>query len=275
MGSMLKRLVMAKGTYISENISQKQIDFILMLDDNELDIFTLEEIKSVALDEFENINEIIENLVQKKLLSRIERGKYCRYNFRDENVIGCKLSEGSTIGYWSALSKHGLTEQFPNSIFIQTIRRKSDKSVFGVSYKFIQISKSKVDGIETLGSGNHRYQMTDIEKTIIDCFDLPQYSGGYAELIRAFNQADLDSEKMITYCRAINNISITKRMGYLAELLDKGRMKSFIKFALKEVNETYTLFDPFGIEEGKFEKKWRLRLNMSSEQILNTCNKQH
>ena len=56
---------MAKSTYISENTTQNQIDFMLMLDDNELDIFTLDEIKSIASNEFENINEIVENLVQK------------------------------------------------------------------------------------------------------------------------------------------------------------------------------------------------------------------
>ena len=266
---------MARSTYISENATQNQINFMLMLDDNELDIFTLEEIKTIASSEFKNINEIIENLVHKKLLSRIERGKYCRYNFRDENVIGCKLSEGSAIGYWSSLNKHGLTEQFPNSIFIQTTKRKSEKSVFGVSYKFIQISKFKMTGIEQLGYGNHSYQMTDVEKTIIDCFDLPQYSGGYAELIRAFNQADLKSEKMITYCKAVKNIAITKRMGYLAELLNKKGMKSFINFAVKEVNEKYNLFDSFGIEEGEFENRWRLRLNISKEEILDICNKQY
>ena len=43
--------------------------------------------------------------------------------------------------------------------------------------------------------------MTDVEKTIIDSFDLPQYSGGYAELILGFSQANLNSEKMIGYCK--------------------------------------------------------------------------
>jgi predicted transcriptional regulator of viral defense system len=52
-------------------------------------------------------------------------------------------------------------------------------------------------------------------------------------------------------------------------------MKSFINFALKEVNEKYNLFDPFGIEEGEFVNKWRLRLNISSEEILDICNKQY
>jgi len=36
---------------------------------------------------FSNISELVENLVHKKVLSRIERGKFCKANFRDENVI--------------------------------------------------------------------------------------------------------------------------------------------------------------------------------------------
>lgn len=266
---------MAKGTYISENTTQKQINFMLMLDDYELDIFTLEEVKMIALDKFININEIVENLVQKKLLSRIERGKYCRYKFRDENVIGCKLINDGAIAYWSALNKHGYTEQFPNSIFIQTTKTKKEKSVFGVNYKFIHIAASKRTGLEKMGHGNYSYFMTDIEKTLIDCFDLPQYSGGYAELIRAFSQAPLNGEKMITYCKAMNNKAIIKRMAYLAELLNKKGMNSFVNFALKEVNVKYNLFDPFGLEEGEFINKWRLRLNISKEEIADICNNQY
>ncbi|MDP2088995.1 MAG: hypothetical protein Q8J84_06290 [Flavobacteriaceae bacterium] len=266
---------MARGTYISENTTQTQINFMLMLDDYELDIFTLEDLKKTASHKFVNINEIVENLVHKKQLSRIERGKYCRYNFRDENVIGCKLVEDGAIAYWSALNKHGLTEQFPNSIFIQTTKSKADKAVFGVNYKFIRTATSKRAGLEKMGHGNHSYFMTDIEKTMIDCFDLPQYSGGYAELISAFNQAQLNGKKMIAYCKTMNNKAIIKRMGYLAEILNKKGMKSFINFALKEVNVKYNLFDSAGIEEGEFINKWRLRLNISKAEILDICNKQY
>jgi predicted transcriptional regulator of viral defense system len=30
----------------------------------------------------------------------------------------------------------------------------------------------------TMGYGNERFRITGIEKTLLDCFDLPQYSGG-------------------------------------------------------------------------------------------------
>ena len=36
---------MAKGTYISENLTQSQLDVMLTLDEYEMDIFTLDEVK--------------------------------------------------------------------------------------------------------------------------------------------------------------------------------------------------------------------------------------
>lgn len=266
---------MARSTYISENLNQYQIDVMLLLDENELDIFSLDDLKKLVENSSEDINEIIENLVHKKIISRIERAKYCRVNFRDEKVIGCFLVPDGAIAYWSALNLHGLTEQFPNTIFIQTTHIKKEKTVFGVTYQFVKIKKTKRIGIETQGFGNHKYIFTDKEKTIIDCFDLPQYSGGYSELIRAFSLTDLDQDKMIKYCKAIGNISVVKRLAFLTELLQKTKMTRFLKYAEREVNPRYVLIDPFGAEEGAFNNKWKLRLNITSEEILDMCNKQY
>lgn len=266
---------MARSTYLSANLTQPQIDLLLLLDDHELNIFSLEQVKKLAARKFINVSELVENLVHKKILSRIERGKFCKANFRDENVIGCFLVEGGAIAYWSALNKHGLTEQFPNTVFIQTTKLKPAKTVFGTRYQFIKIAKTKRAGIITEGYGNSQYAMTDVEKTIVDCFDLPAYSGGYAELIRAFNQANLNASKLIDYCKAIGNKSATKRIGLLAELLKPEQLKSFIEFAKKEVNQKYNLFDPAGQDEGEFVNQWRLRLNITRENILNIVSKQY
>ena len=266
---------MGTSVYISENLTQSQLAFLRALEDLEMDIFSLEEISETLKGKVENIHELIENLVHKKLLSRIERGKYCRSNFRNELVIGCRLVDGGCVAYWTALNKHGLTEQFPNTVFIQTQKVKPPKTVFGVKYQFVKVAPSKHTGIAVEGFGNHQYHITDVEKTIVDCFDLPEYSGGYAELIRAFNQAKLNAEKMVAYCQAIHNIAATKRMGYLAELLDKKGLKSFIRYAKDQINTRYNLFDPQGTETGEFINAWRLRLNISKEEITDICNKQY
>ena len=264
---------MATGGYISENLTKSQLSVMLLLDEYEMDIFSLEDVKELVPDRKEDINEIIENLVHKKVFSRIERGKYCRANFRDEKVIGSFLVSDAAIGYWSALNLYGLTEQFSNTLFIQTVKIKKDKKVFGVAYKFVTIAGRKRVGVVAEGHGNHSYAITDVEKTIVDCFDLPQYSGGYAELIRAFSRAKLSSEKMIRYCKAVNNTAATKRMGFLAELFTKPGMKTFIHYARQQVKEAYNPFDPQGSDTGKHERDWRLRLNITREELIAIANK--
>ena len=248
---------------------------MLLLNDHELDIFTLDEIRNRLGDEVEDLPALLENLADKRILSRIERGKYCRYGFREEHVIGNYLVADGVIAYWSALHHYGLTEQFPNSVFVQTTKVKQDKTVFGVYYKFVKIAPHKQMGVIWEGYGNHRYRVTSLEKTLADCFDLPQYSGGYAELIRAFREADVHSESLIGACRANRNGSATRRMGYLAERFGKRQLRDFVRYAKTLVHEKYTVFDPAGNEEGEYVSSWKLRMNISEEDLKNIIHRQY
>jgi predicted transcriptional regulator of viral defense system len=266
---------MAHGVYISSNLTQQQLEFMKLLDDYEIELFEFDEIENQINRKFDNLNEVLENLVHKELLSRIERGKFCKVNFRDENVIGTFVVKNSAVAYWSALNLHGLTEQFSNTIFIQTTHRKTDKTLLGTTYKFVTINPGKRTGIMYNGYGNTKYPITDIEKTIIDCFDQPQYSGGYAELIRALSQAEINPDKMINYCKSVGNGAATKRMGFLVELFEKPSMDKFIAFAKAQINGKYNLFDPQGTEKGEFVAAWKLRLNISKDELLNLTDKQY
>lgn len=239
-----------------------------LLEDLEIDIFT----RDSLLNDFNvNLNKWrlpFKSLVNQGYFDIIEKGKYCRHNFRNEYVIGNYLVSDGVIAYWSALNLHGLTEQFANTIFVQTTKQKKNKMIFGVKYNFIKVKPQKLVEVELQGYGNHQFRITGKEKTIIDCFDLPQYSGGYGELIRAFVETDLDSQKLIDSCEAVNNIAVIKRLGYLTDLFEKGNLDRFKKYAFSNVNKRYSLFDPLGKDEGKHIVKWKLRLNMSEDSIL-------
>jgi predicted transcriptional regulator of viral defense system len=260
---------MPRSTYISENITGEQLRLVHELSEQEIDWFRLENIQAHLKSQYANIQELVENLTQKGFLKRVERGIYVNPNFNDAQVIGTLLIKNGAIAYWSALHLHGLTSRFPGIVFVQSTQRKRSKTAFGVSYKFITVSKRKFKGIITNGYGNYSYPITDIEKTIVDCFDLPQYSGGFNELLTGFALAKLKSQKLIEYCDIINNIAATKRMGFLAELLQKKGTKSFVLWARKQVNQKYNLMDSGGIESGEFVKEWKLRLNVSREELIN------
>ena len=266
---------MASSVYISANLTRQQLEFMKLLEEFEIDIFHFNEIEKKVKRKFDNLNEVLENLVHKELLSRLERGKFCRANFKDANVIGTFVAKESAVAYWSALNLHGLTEQFANTIFIQTTQKKKDKIILGTPYKFIKIALYKRAGIIWNGFGNGKYPLTDVEKTIIDCFDLPQYSGGYAELIRALSQANLNADKMINYCKAVDNIAVTKRIGFISQLFEKKEIQTFIEFARGHVNLKYSLIDPQGSDKGEFVSEWKLRLNITRKALLGIINKQY
>ena len=237
------------------------------LDRNDLDIFD----KRLIIENGFN-DKSIKELVDRDYIRVIEKGKYCRHNFGDENVIGSFLAKDGGISYWTAMNYHGLTEQIPNVVYVQTSHVKTNKIIFGVRYYFIKVKPEKLTGFIKRGYGNHSFMITDVEKTIVDCFDKPQYGGGYAEIIKAFNNAKLSARKMVKYCKSVNNTSVTKRLGYLCELLNKPAMDYFIKFAQSVRNEKYNLFETGGEPKGKTNRRWRLILNMEEDEIMEIAN---
>ncbi len=243
-----------------------------MLDDFGYDIFNIDMIRSHGGFSEKEMTQVLYTLTKSGLITKIERGKYIKSSFNEEFVIGNFLAPDGGIGYWSAFNSHGLTEQFPNVIFVQTAKRRGELLFRNVRYKFVKVASRKLKGYKTFGFGNHQYRMSDIEKTIVDCFDLPQYSGWYQESIKAFNNAKLSPSKLIQYCKIIDNISVTKRLGYLCELLNKPNMQKFIEFAQASLKDSYSVFEISGENLGNYIERWKLILNMPKEEILEIAN---
>jgi len=238
------------------------------LDNNQVDIFHSSDI----FKHFPNVEKrFMEKVLQEVTdleYTRLEKGKYCRNTFRNEYAIANALTVDAIIAYWSALNIHGLTEQFPNKIYVQTMKNKNEREIFGVEYQFIRVKSNKLIGFDVTGTGSNKFRISSIEKTIVDCFDLVEYSGGFMELIRAFYRTKLNGTKLIEYSTAVGNKAAVKRMGFLAELLNKNGMKQFIQFAKKFSSDNYDLFDKQGYDEGHHIADWKLKMNMEKSEII-------
>ena len=265
---MIIRKVMPKGTKIFNRLPDHHLDLLKFMEDQELSVFSVEQMSGLTGISSPHINEILENLARKKMIDRLERGKYCRYGFRNDKVIGSFLIGGGCIAYWSALNYHLMTEQIPNVVFVQSPRYKQAKSVFNVRYKFVKISDTRFFGIIQTGYGRDSFPITDREKTLIDCFEHPEYSGGYSELIRAFAVSNLNPGKLVDYGERTNNLAVLKRIAFLSEILNLRGYQKFKKVTAVRLNERYALFDPMGPDKGEFISAWRLRLNIKREQII-------
>jgi predicted transcriptional regulator of viral defense system len=261
--------------YLKKNLNQEQKDFLIYLDNEEIEIFIFSDMESRLGIPNQNLSNILANLIHYGFLVKFEKDKYFRHNFNNNFVIANYLCKNSAIAYWSALNHYGLTEQIPNTIFVQTDKLKRSKKVLNVDYKFIKVHPKKITGITTEGRGSYKFRITDIEKTIIDCFDLPQYSGGFAELVRAFYNAGLNKKKMLDYAIAVDNVSIFKRISYLSELFGMKGFKTFQKETEKRLKNKYTYLSQFSGKTGKYISRWKLCLNVDEKTLFSIIQKEY
>jgi len=227
--------------------------------------FTIEDAEKISTVKKGVLKVILSRLEKQGQIERIEKGKYLiiplgakkgTYTL-NEFVLGTLLVDPCIISYWSALNYHGLTEQIPLTVFLQTTARKKKQeiTIFGVTYNIIRIKKEKLFGIDNIWLEDTPVHITNKEKTIIDCLDKPHKSGGIIEVAKALRTQQYDTKKLLTYAQKIHNTGVIRRLGYLCDTLK-------LPFSPPRITtRNYLLFDPTLPPTKTKNAKWRLCIN--------------
>ncbi len=91
-----------------------------------------------------------------------------------EYLIAAHVAEPMYIGYYSALSHHGLTEQVPRTVYVVTPTRAQSREIHGVPYRVTTVTERKFFGFESTSIEGTTVQVSDLEKTLVDCADHPE-----------------------------------------------------------------------------------------------------
>ncbi len=234
-------------------------------------VFTFEEARQVLGTDASVARVIMSRLEKRGWIERIEKGKYLiiplgaekgKYTVH-EFVIGSMLIKPCSISYWSALHFHALTEQIPNVVFLQSTQRKAAQklSLFGVSYQIVRITPRKFFGAKKEWIEETAIDITDREKTIIDCLDKPQNCGGVIEVAKALSRTDLNELKANEYLTRFGNSAVIRRLGFLLDFLGK-------PIALPPIDtRNYVKLDPTMPDEGSRNAEWRLLVNLDDKTL--------
>ncbi|MGB3863730.1 MAG: type IV toxin-antitoxin system AbiEi family antitoxin [Candidatus Aminicenantaceae bacterium] len=178
-------------------------------------------------------------------------------------IIASHLTRPYYIAFWSALNYHGLSDQIPKSVFIATNKAKKALAILNTEFVFVQISKNKFTGIEKIDVESQRVNISNVNKTIADCLDHPEHSGGIEEVARAiyFNHEELNFKKIKDYALKMRNITILKRICYILE--KTGLMEEYEDvFKGLQLTKGYSKFDTLSRKKGKYNEKWKLIVNV-------------
>jgi predicted transcriptional regulator of viral defense system len=214
---------------------------------------------------------LVSRLAKSGWIERLEKGKYMIIPLGAEKgkftlhefVLGSMLVRPYAIAYWSALHHHGLTDQIPATIFVQTTARtrRRDHFVTGLHFWVIRISERKFFGeIREWLEGKEVF-ITDPEKTVIDCLDKVRYSGGLIDVGLALGTRKLDTGKLIDYATRNGSAAVLRRLGYLC------RFTGIEIPRPKPVSGSYIPLDPTNPPVGKKDPKWRVIVNTDLREL--------
>lgn len=192
-----------------------------------------------------------------------------------EFEIAMALVDPAAISHWSALHHHGLTEQSPRKVFVLTTteasvpRTRGAKAkhvhrgfpVGGTSYQFIQVKPERFFGTEKVWVDEARVTITDPERTLLDGLSMPQYCGGLAEVLHAFQVrgADLNLSRIIEYALALD-AAAAKRVGWVLEHqgVNPSKLERLVALPIKG----YRKLDAKGPRKGPCNTRWMIQENL-------------
>lgn len=216
--------------------------------------------------------EIASRLTEKGWLDRLFPGTYLIIPLTageeavyttHEYLIAAHVAEPMYIGYYSALSHHGLTEQVPRTVYVVTPTRAQSREIHGVPYRVTTVTERKFFGSEPTSIEGTTVQVSDLEKTLVDCADHPEFCGGLRELATAMRTADERGCDWVTvgeYLERLDNGAATKRIVYLADQL--GIDLPAREELVASFTSGYSSLDPTRPDTGSTDSTYRLRINV-------------
>lgn len=243
-------------------------------------VFTIEDAAGAYGGSNGGLKKLLYTLVKRRWLQRVEKGKYLILPFEagsegewteHEFIIASCFLQPYYIGFRSALNYYGYTEQVSRTVFIASTRRKlkSALEVSGVTYRFVYVPQHKFFGVNEITIDGHQVNISEPEKTIVDCLDRLEYCGGAVEVAKALSNGsdELDFVKMAEYARKYGRRAVIKRLGYLLEILNFNADKA-ISILRQDVSTSYAPLDTLAPSRGKYVERWKVLVNISEDELL-------
>lgn len=184
------------------------------------------------LESEQTARKVIRNLIRKGWFARLTGGRYLLLppergaeNLGENNplAVASAVVEKSYVGWWSAAAFHGFTTQKPVTVFVAVKQQAPARTIEDTEIRFITVAPRKFFGAKQYNVYGRTTLISDPEKTVIDCIDRPDLSGGPTELTRIVHaaMAEVDADKLVADAMRMESTALLKRLGFLTDLVQR------------------------------------------------------
>ena len=273
-------------TNIYDNIASKTLGpqsarLVTTLHDRGHTFFRLEDIREITGASKPSARTFARDLVGRGIATRLKPGLFVLVPFElgherqyvgDPLLIAREMMNGKPhyVSHASAMEIHGLLTQPHLGTMITTPVFHRSLTVQGLPFRFVRCRKSDMFGlIEHWASKQETVLISSLERTLIDGLKSPGYCGGILEVAKGLwiRRQDVNIPLLIRYGQKLKVGAVLQRLGFLLQTYELGDRKEQ-DILQKTLTDTYVLLDPTLPAEGHYLRRWRLRLNVTPEEML-------
>ena len=136
----------------------------------------------------------------------------------DRILVASQLARPYFISHHTALEIYGVAQSYHNITYISTNKILRPFEFQNISYKIIT-TKYKF-GIEQIQRGPLKINVSDRERTVLDCIRNIEYAGGIEELTKSISAfPGLNYKKLLEYLYLFKEKSLYHRTGFILDRL--------------------------------------------------------
>jgi predicted transcriptional regulator of viral defense system len=243
-------------------------------------VFTLAEAITITGLKDTSARSFLRKLVNRGIATRLRSGLFIlvpfelgaeRQYFGNPYVVARELMRGKPyfISHASAMDLHGMLTQPQLVVYVTSPTAARGRTVLGTEFRVVRCKRLHVFGTaEHWVDKQDKVVVSDLERTVVDGLKQPEYCGGFTEVAKGFwmRRDEVVVKRLVDYALRLRVGAVVRRLGYLLEAYGIEAPGQIDRLRAR-LTDTYVLLDPLLPSEGKFLARWRLRLNVSPEEI--------
>lgn len=271
---------MKNNLYRTLSIAESRVVLTLEWEDKHL--VTRKEIINLLDGNYKLADKVIRRLRNKRWIEQITPGKYILISadrgpsgVPQANMlsIGSKMTRPYYFAYATAASYHQLTTQMRSRIWVATRRAIRPRTIRNITFSFVTLPRENFFGYKSFTVFGSEVNISDLEKTVLDCVDKMKKARGIGEVTRIILAAstDLNWNKLIDYAFRLGSVAVVQRFGYLADrahIQIPTKFRKRLRSVLKRNTRSYLGSLKVWGSRAKYNREWQLLINVPQREIL-------
>lgn len=243
-------------------------------------IFSLHDAEKITGLKPKSARNFVAQLVNRGVATRLKPGLFILVPFElghereylgNPYVVAREITGGEKyfISHASAMDLHGMVTQPQLVVYTSTTKLTRPRTILGTEFRFVHTKPQHLFGLtDHWVNKSEKVRVSDLERTVIDGLKHPEYCGGFSEVARGFwmRRENFQPERLVGYALQLGIGAVIRRLGFLLDTFEIQAPDEIARLR-NNMTATYHVLDPVLPAGGKFSSRWRLRLNVSPEEI--------